>query len=189
MCIHDWNMLHRGSSNADSKCCLPAASCWAAALCCGSGNGTHHEENARFHLDFSLSSIAATYFLKSKLKLLASWTAVFLIFEKSRTNRQQSSDSRQYFFMNAILPFLSSFVGSCEIISVSARSFRRTINKWFKAASTTACILITNVQSSSFSKLRSGEWARPNVRVTQSSKNSERKTRLLEVGAFGSAVL
>jgi hypothetical protein len=54
------------------------------------------------------------------------------------------------------------------------------------AASTTAYILITNVQSSSFSKLRSGDWVRPNPPVTQFSKNSEKKTRFLEVARFGS---
>src|SRR6266436_4737504 len=106
MCIHELNMLYRGLSKAVSKWCLPYASCCAAASCCGSGNGTHHEDNAFFHLGFSLSSSAATYFVKSKLKLLASWTAIFLISQKSRTNRQESSDRRRYAFTSAILPLL-----------------------------------------------------------------------------------
>jgi len=35
---------------------------------------------------FSLSLIEATYFVKSKPKLLTSWTALFLMSENSRTN-------------------------------------------------------------------------------------------------------
>jgi len=169
-------MLSLGLSRADSKWRRPAASCCAAALCCGSGNGTHHEDNAFFHLSrCSLGFSSATYFVKSKSKLLALWTAVFLISERTCTNRQEFSGKSSYAFINAILPFLRSFVSSFSITSLSFRLLRRVISRWFKAASTMACIFMTNVQSSSLFKLCSGERGMPSVRLIQSSKYSERR--------------
>jgi len=93
--------------------------------------------------------------------------------DSDRTNKQQSSVSKLYARMNSILRLSGYF----RITSKSFGLFIWTRSKWFTPASTSACILMTKLQSSSLPRHRNSECRMPRRLVIQSPKDGDKCVR------------
>jgi len=108
------------------------------------------------HCSSFLSFKPLTYFRKSKSKWRMSCVALLRSDESASTNMHASGDNSLNALISVNFPRLAS-TGTKGTTSFRSGLSKCVISKWFNAASTRACILITNVQSSAPST-SNGSW-------------------------------